>query len=189
MSIQNIFTTIAISIALIAYVPYIKDTLSGKTKPHAFSWTIWTVVSFLSFGIQLANNGGAGSLVNLLIGLLCTFIAIQGFVKGYTQIKAIDYLSIILSIVALILWIIVKQPTISVVLIILVDFFSFIPTIIKSWSNPQQETFVTWLLSIFRHIFTIASLSTISFLTAGYTIYALIINILFCALLLSRKTI
>lgn len=184
---KTLFAAIAIIIALIGYIPYVKDTISGKTKPHAFSWTIWSVISFISFGIQIANNGGTGSFINLIIGILCGFIALYGIKNGVKNIRFLDYLALTLSIIAIILWLVVKQPYISIVLVILIDFFSFIPTITKSWNKPFQETLSTWSLSIVRHIFAIASLTSLTFLTVGYPLYALTINILFCALLLSRR--
>lgn len=187
MTLQALLTIIAVSITFVAYVPYVKNTLSGKTKPHALTWSVWAIVSFISFGIQVTNNGGVGSLMNIFLGLLSIFVAIKGFQNGIENIRTIDYVSISISILALILWLLVDRDDISVILLILLSFFSFLPTIIKSWFSPYQETLLTWILNIIRQVITVFALSSINFLTAGYLIYTISINILFCTMIFIRR--
>ena len=52
---------ISVLIGFIGYVPYLRDTFIGKTKPHVFSWIIWAILEYTAFGIQIKEGAGAGS--------------------------------------------------------------------------------------------------------------------------------
>ena len=51
---------IASLLVFVGYAPYIKDTLKGKTKPHAYTWFIWAFVTLAVFFFQYNGGGGAG---------------------------------------------------------------------------------------------------------------------------------
>jgi len=40
-SIKIAFSSTAIVLTFVAFVPYIQSILVGVTKPHVFSWIIW----------------------------------------------------------------------------------------------------------------------------------------------------
>lgn len=56
---KEIFGTISVILAFIAYIPYIRSIILGNTKPHIFSWIIWSISIFIVFLTQIINEGGA----------------------------------------------------------------------------------------------------------------------------------
>jgi len=58
MDYKVILGTVAVVMALYSYVPYIKDIFAGKTKPHAFTWLIWGLLTSIAFFGQMADRGG-----------------------------------------------------------------------------------------------------------------------------------
>ena len=47
-------------IAIVSYIPYLKDVLKGKTKSHAFSWFVWAMLTGIGFAVQIFEHGGVG---------------------------------------------------------------------------------------------------------------------------------
>lgn len=186
---KQIATVIAIVIALIGYIPYFKDTISGKTKPHIISWFTWSLLSLITFGVQLLNNGGVGSYVNLFMGLVCLAIVILGIKNGTKNVTKVDIIAFVLAIIAIILWLIVKQPILSLILVVFIDIMSFFPTFRKSWNHPWDETFITWILNCVRSALSIYALASITLTTVLYPAYSLISCALFCILLLVRRKV
>ena len=178
---------ITIFLAFIGYIPYLRDTFSGKTKPHMVSWLLWTVVSFIAFGLQWSKGAGAGAYANFAMGIICLILFFQGLRSGTKNIRRADVISFVMAIIAIILWLVVKQPAWSIVLVVLIDIFSFVPTFIKSWNKPRQETLFTWILSVFRQFLVLLSLQSFNFVTALFPLYALTANILFCIELVVRR--
>jgi hypothetical protein len=183
----QIYAVISVVLAFVGYVPYLRDTFTGITKPHIVSWFTWALVSFIAFGLQLSDGAGAGAFTNFSMGVICLVVGIRGLQNGTKDIKKQDLIALGLAIISIILWLVVKQPVLSIILVVMIDLFSFVPTIIKSWEKPWQETLFTWLVGTVRHIFTIFSLANISIITILYPLYSLIINSLFCTLLIFRR--
>lgn len=186
---KSIVTIIAMLIALIGYIPYIKDCIKGTTKPHVITWFTWALVSFLAFGIQFFNQGGFGSFINLFMGIICTVIFILGLRNGTKDITKTDWIAFILAIIAIGLWLIVKQPLLSIILVVFIDIMSFLPTILKGWKKPYTETLITFAFSGIKNGLSIYALSSYSLVIVMYPAYALIANVFFVVMLLMRRKV
>ncbi|MFA5025570.1 MAG: hypothetical protein WC503_03635 [Candidatus Shapirobacteria bacterium] len=186
---KQVLGVLTVAMALIGYVPYLRDTFKGKTKPHVISWFLWTLVSFIAFGLQWSKGAGAGSYANFAMGVISLALFIKSLKNGTKNIKPVDFVSFVLAITAIVLWLVVNQPVWSIILVVVIDILSFIPTFIKSWYKPWQETLFTWILSIVRQGCIILSLQTINFVTILFPLYAFIANILFCTLLITRRKV
>lgn len=182
-----LFATLSVIIAFVGFIPYLRDTFAGKTKPHIFSWFLWSIVSFIASGMQFADGAGVGALTNFTMGIICFVIVLRSLKNGTKEISKMDVSSFIMAVIALILWLVVKQPIWSMVLIVLTDFLSFVPTIRKSWFKPEQETLLTWILSCVRNACTLLAMQNYTVVTLLYPGYSLFVNTLFCAMLILRK--
>ena len=67
--LKTTYSFVAILLTLIGYIPYIKDTIKGKTTPHAFTWFTFGLATIFTFGLQLSSGGGVGSFVTLVISI------------------------------------------------------------------------------------------------------------------------
>ncbi len=52
LNIKNVVGVVAIVLTFVAYTPYFLDLFKGKTKPHIFSWLIWTIVTSIIYALQ-----------------------------------------------------------------------------------------------------------------------------------------
>ena len=186
-NMKEILGYTSVLLAFIGYIPYLKDTLIGKTKPHLVSWFLWTLVSFIAFGLQWSKGAGAGSYANFAMGIICLILFLLSLKNGTKSIRIIDIIFFFIALVAIYLWLIVHQPIISIILITLIDLFSFIPTFIKSWYKPWEETLFTWIISIIRQGVILLSLSNINIVTALFPLYAMMINFIFCTMVIIQR--
>jgi hypothetical protein len=72
---KPIVGSIAVLLTFVGYIPYIIDTIKGKTKPHLYTWFVWGVITLAAFTLQLSAGAGVGALVTLAAGVVCLFIA------------------------------------------------------------------------------------------------------------------
>ena len=184
---KEAITIIGILLTLIAYIPYLINCYSGKTKPHLFSWFVWGCVATLAFALQVSDNAGPGSFVTLAAALICFIIILFGLKNGKKDIVKIDFICLILAFVSIILWLVIKQATLSVIIVCLIDVLGFIPTIRKSWYKPHKETAFTYGLNSFRHILSISALTNYTIVTLLYPLSWSITNGLFVIMLLIRR--
>lgn len=55
---KELLAAAAIALTFAMFVPYIRSIHQGRTKPHAFSWIIWSLGTLIVFFAQSAARGG-----------------------------------------------------------------------------------------------------------------------------------
>lgn len=184
---KAIFGILAIIISFIGYYPYIKDTISGKTKPHLFTWFIWGISTVVTYALQVVGGAGSGSWINLFVIFICALVFILGLRNGKRDITKIDIVFLAFSLLALFIWLVVNQPIWSIVLIVLVDMLSFIPTIRKSWNKPFSETLSLYQINTAKHGLSILALEKYTIVTWLYPLSWLFANAFFSTYLIIRR--
>ncbi len=185
---KNILGIVATILVFFGYIPYIRDIVKGKTKPHVYSWFLWGFLTLIAFALQLSDKAGSGAFVTLAAAIMCFVVIIFGFIyKSKVKIVKSDTIFLIFAIISLGLWLIAKQPVLSVILTVIIDLLGFAPTIRKSWNNPFSETLTFYYLNSIRFGLAIIALQKYSLLTALYPITWLMANILFALMLIIRR--
>ena len=157
-----VFGVIASIIGLLSYPLYFRDILKGLSKPHVFSWFIWFLLTGITFLIQLAEGGGAGSIVTGVESLCCFALAVLAYTKGEREITRSDWVCFALALVAIVLWQLADAPTFAVVMVIVADTLALIPTLRKSYIKPHQETASQYALSSLHWVIAIIALESLA---------------------------
>lgn len=186
--IKNVLGIIATFLVFIGYIPYIRDIVRGKTKPHIYSWFLWCFVTSIAFALQISDGAGTGAFVTLAAALMCLVVIIVGFVyKAKVEIKKIDTVFFLFAFVALGVWVLAKQPILSAILTVLIDLLGFAPTVRKSWNQPFTETLSFYYLNSLRFGLAVIALQKYSLITALYPISWLVANSIFALVLVVRQ--
>ena len=134
-------------ISAIAFVPYIISTVRGITRPNRATWMIWTVV-----GVLLASSyhysGATHTIwvaVSYILGPLVTFLFSMKYGEGGWG--KWDRWCIVGTALSLIFWWVSKSATIGLLASLTIEFFGSIPTIRKSYLEPEKEDKLAWVLS------------------------------------------
>lgn len=167
---------IAVFLSIIGHLPYITDILKGKTKPHIFTWIVWAVVTIIAFVGQWQKGGGAGAWTTAVTGLITILIAILAIRNGSKEITKADKISFTIALLSIIPWYFTKDPTISIIIITLIDVFAFFPTVRKTIHDPTSETLFTYALNIFRHGLSVLALANYNLATYLYPVALLLMN-------------
>lgn len=187
---KEIFGIFSLLVGVAAYAPYIRDVTQKKTRPHAFSWLIWALLALTAFGVQISNGAGAGSWL-MGLTLIATLLIFSLSLKlGTTKIVVLDWFCLVSSMVALLIWLVLDQPLVSVVLITLIDVVGgFIPTFRKSLERPDEETVSLYLLFAISLCLSILALSNYTLINMLYPLTLTLVNILMvCFLVTHRKS-
>lgn len=187
LEIKEIIGAITIILSVIAYAPYIKDTIQGKTKPHIYTWLIGGGVTFIIFLLQFLAGGGPGTWVTLTVSIFSLIIAALSARQADWDITKLDTIFLIAAIIALILWLIIDQPTISMLLLVGVGVLGFAPTIRKTWNRPETETLSTYLINTLRHGLSFLALSHYTLLTGLFPGIWTILNAVISIMIIFRR--
>ena len=187
LNIKTVTSVVAIVLTFVGYAPYFRDLVNGKTKPHLFSWFIWAIVTSIIYALQVSAGAGLGSLVTLVVAVISLCIFILGFKNGNKDVKKIDVVFLVLALISIPLWLIVKQPVLSIILLSTIDMLGFAPTVRKSWHAPYSETLSLYTITTFRHGLSIIALENYNIVTMLFPSTWVIANALFSIMLIVRR--
>ena len=185
-SIKIIIGLIAGIIGGLCFIPYIKDIFLFKTKPHMYTWLIWSLLQITSVIIMLNNGSGIGALPFAVGSLLCGFVFILSFKYGTKNVTLSDTVCLIGALIALFFYIFLKNPVASIILVCVIDLIGFIPTFRKSYVEPKTETSSTYIVSAFSSILAVIALTNYSLITMLYPI-TLVITDSTCWLIITLR--
>lgn len=184
---KEVFAVVGVIIAILSYIPYLKDTLSRKTKPHAFTWFVWSLMTVIAFFAQVSEGAGVGSAilgVTAVVSFVIFGIALR---YGRTNIAPIDWAFLAAAILALAVWFLTNDPVWSVILITFIDATAFGPTFRKAYIFPHSETLISFMLSGVKHALVLASLEIYTTSTVLYSFYLVLANVAFAGMLILRR--
>ena len=184
---KQIISSIAVILTFIGYVPYYRDILKGKTHPHIYSWSLWSLLTILLVALQIKGGAGSAMWVTAAAGLLCIGVVILGLKNGKKDITVSDKVVAILSLAAIGFWLLANQPTISLILVICADMLAFVPTIRKSWHQPHSETLSMYVMNTFRFFLALLAVETYTVLSTAWIVAWVIGNALFSIMLIYRR--
>jgi hypothetical protein len=187
MDYKIVLGILATAMTIWAHIPYFKETLKGKNKPHIFTWIIWTLLTFIATAAQIVGGAGPGAWVTFVTGLICVAITLAALKHGEKRITRSDWIIFIASLSAIPLWLLTSDPLLSVILVTAIDISAVYPTFRKSWIKPFEENTYMYGFNIPRHIFSIAAIQTISPVTAIYPAGLLVMNIVMYFMLKTRR--
>ncbi len=187
MTLKDCLAILAIILTFVGYANYFRDLFRGATRPHIFSWLIWSIVTALIFALQWSEGAGLGAWVTFSLALICFAIFLIGIKNGHKTIKTIDVAFLILALLAIPLWLTSNQPVLSIILLSAIDMLGFAPTIRKSWNAPFSETLSLYVVTTFRHGLSLLALEKYNVVTMLFPATWVIANAAFAVMLIQRR--
>ena len=186
-STQFILGASASILGFIGYFFYIRDMVRGKTKPHVFSWFLWGLSTGIAFLAQIVKGGGAGAWVTGLTAFMCLGIAVGALRNGTKNITHSDWVCLAGGMVGIALWRLTGDPLATVIIIMITDIISTLPTFRKAYYKPYEETVSTYVLSAVKFIPAIAALGAFNLTTVLYPTSLILMNGSFVVMLVMRR--
>lgn len=184
---KELIGIIGIALVVIAYAPYIFDIIRNKAKPHPFSWLIWTITSVSMFILQTLHGSGSGAYPLGVVSVFALTIAILAFYKSKVVITKSDIVCLVLALIGIIFWLVVRQPLVSVVLLLLVDLVGFAPTLRKGWRAPYEDSISLWGINFFRQFSSILAIQKYNPITLMTPLAWMILSASLCIVLIVRR--
>ncbi len=172
--------------SLMGFIPYIITICQGKTKPNRVSWSIWA-----SLGIILAiSNYDANAQETMWLLISYAFcqlvIAILSFKYGKGNWNTFDQTCLLGAGVSMLLWQLFDSPAIAIFICISIDSLGALPTIRKSYFQPETEDFFSWIMFWIAGTFNVLALDKLSII-AAQPIYLFSFNSIVTSLLILHK--
>ncbi|MBA3678861.1 hypothetical protein H0W80_01530 [Candidatus Saccharibacteria bacterium] len=152
----------------IAAIPYIIDIVRKKARPERASWFIWLVLAVIAFSTQFAEGATWSLIITAVDSIAVLIIFLLSIKYGEGRITRRDKIGLAVAGIGLVLWFITRHAVIALLFIVAVDASGVVLTLIKTYQEPDSETYTMWLLVAFA---AIMSLLSVSIYTVGILIY------------------
>lgn len=172
---------------VVAFTPYLRNVLRGKTKPHTFSWLLWTALNILNFAAQLSDHAGPGAWITGGAAVLSCSVFVLSIPFGEKDIRKIDWICLSVGIFAIASWPITHGPHLSVIVAVFINVMAYIPTIRKSYLRPYEETLTPYLVGLFRWIISLVTVNETTVVTSLWAATGALLSGTFVIMVLLRR--
>ncbi len=162
---------------------YLVDTIKGKNKPNRVTWFLWALAPLIAFSAELEKGVGLTALMTFMAGFNPLMILLASFVnkQSYWQLNKMDYVYGSISVFAIIIWKITGEGNLAILFAILADAFASIPTVIKSYHQPETESSSIYLFAMMNSGIALLTIKDWNFAHYGFPAYIFLL----CALVYS----
>lgn len=181
--INENFMYFGIVLNSIGMISYIIDTVKGRVKPNRVTFFLWGLAPMIAFASEITQGVGLQSLLTFSVGFWPILTLIASFLnkKSYWKITKFDMACGALSLIGLILWLVTKIGNIAIIFSILADLFAALPTIKKSYDNPETETIWPYFSAVIMTLITLLTIKKWDLPHYAFPVYILIVNIILTA--------
>ena len=168
---------------------YLRDIFSGKIKPHVYTWLIWSITQGVALLGLLYGKGGWGGLALSISTLFVFIIFLVSLKYGTRNITKFDTITLIIALLAIIVWFQIHNPLLAVIMVSAIDFLGYIPSFRKTFYEPWTEAVFPWAIFFFANLFIIFSLSEYNLLTLTYLVTIETANLILIGICLTRREV
>tara|TARA_R110002074_G_scaffold145034_2_gene293539 strand:+ start:176242 stop:176850 length:609 start_codon:yes stop_codon:yes gene_type:complete len=163
MILKELLSLLAIALTFVAFVPYIRSILNRQTRPHVFSWCIWSTTTLIIFFAQLDDGAGVGAWPTAVSACITGFVAYLAYKnKADASITKIDVLFFLAALSSLPFWYLSSNPLSAVIILTIIDTLGFAPTFRKTYVRPFEEGRSFFALIAIRNAVAIMALEHFS---------------------------
>ena len=169
--------TLAVLLSTFAFLPYAIDTIKGHTQPQRASWLIWSVLSTISLGSQIAE-GATQSLAFAAIqvfGTIAIFTLSIWKGKG-TFLRGPDAIILLIASYGVVLWMVTQNSIYALTIAISISLLGGICTVRKAYNDPDSETLCKWAINVAASLCAIVAVGGIFPALLAYPVYLLVLN-------------
>jgi hypothetical protein len=146
------------------------------TRPNRVTWFVWTIVG----AMLLASYRAAGATSTLWVPaalVVGTFsIALLSLKFGQGGWRPVDVVCCIGAAVGFLLWRFLASPEAALFSMIGTDFVGLVPTLVKSYREPQGEHRLAWSIAWAGSLLNVCAIGTWEMAVASYPLYLFVGN-------------
>jgi len=164
---------------------YLIDTIKGKVQPNKVSWLLWSIAPLIAFFAMIKQGVGPVAWATFIVGFIPFVIFFASFInkKAKWEIGKLDIICGVLSVLGLILWLVTKVGNIAILFSIVADALAAIPTIVKSYKEPETEKHLVFSLGVINAGIALLVITEWNFQNWSFPLYLLILNFIIAVLI------
>lgn len=187
MDIKVLFGAISAIVSFVSLIPYVLTMVRGHTRPHLFTWIVWTILTSIIFIIQWHGGAGPAAWSSGVIAFTSMCIMSYAIFAGEKKGSFFDWATFLISLACIPLWLLTKDPTFAAVFVTSIDVLAFWPTVSKSWREPHSENLLYYFAWLVKYPTAVFAVEVTSAANLVYPVTWSLVGLLFVTLLITRR--
>jgi hypothetical protein len=151
--------------------------MNGSVRPRVASWATWSLVTGIATIAALSQHTYTSALLTGIATCIELSVLVMALRKGDYNYTWVDGASQAISLFSIVAWLLSKDATFAIIFNIAADLFGAVPTLYHSWLSPHDEAWQPFMLSSIGAGISFAAVGTISFVTAGFPAYLMLVGV------------
>jgi hypothetical protein len=173
-NIQLMIGYVAGALALLQVVPYLLSILRGHAKPERATYAIWSTINLLASISYIAVGARTTVWVSLAYTLSAILVFALSFKFGMGGLNKFDLFCLVMAGAGIIVWLLTKDPALSLYYYIGIKLIGFLPTLKKAYKWPKTENALSWIMSAAASLLNLLAITSWTPQIALYPIYGAI---------------
>jgi len=180
---------IGAAIQLVGILSYTRTTLQGITRPNRVTWLMWSIAPLVAAAAAFASGVTWAAVPVFMSGFAPLLVFLASFVNrnSFWKLTAFDYLCGLLSLFALVLWWLTKNPNLAIVFAMAGDGSAAVPTLVKGWTHSETETLAPFATGIVNAISSFFAIRVWNFASYAFPVYLTVLNVLLVFIISWRR--
>ncbi|HSX28122.1 MAG TPA: hypothetical protein VLF60_01590 [Candidatus Saccharimonadales bacterium] len=153
---RNVLLMVGSGLPTLSTIVYIISVVQGKTKPHRTTYTLFVLITSLTFASLLASHDRSGIWLAGVSVLQTLAICGLAFKWGMGGKDPFDVLCVLLCVGGIAVWLATGESLIGLLAAIVADFLALLPALRKMWRHPYTEIWTFYALD------TVAALAIVA---------------------------
>ena len=151
----------AISTVLAVYcvIPYVVSIVRGQTKPHQFTWLIFTIMNGIVMTSQFLAGARASVIISVIFFVSSGLEFVLSLKYGVRDSSKYDRMLLGAALLTIVLWLLTRNNALAIWLTVLIDVFATTLLVLKIKKHPGSEPFWLWCIATIAFVFTCLSLA------------------------------
>ncbi|HSW98209.1 MAG TPA: hypothetical protein VLF71_00030 [Candidatus Saccharimonadales bacterium] len=146
-------------LAVYCVIPYVLSIIRGQTKPHQFTWLIFTIMNGIVMVSQFLEGARASVVISVIFFLSSGLELGLSFKYGVRNSSKYDRLLLGAALLTIIAWLLTRNNALAIWLTVLIDVFATTMLVLKIKKHPGSEPFWLWFIATMAFVFTCLSLA------------------------------
>jgi hypothetical protein len=157
-------------------VPYVRDTVSGATRPHRGTWLIWGVLAVVACVSQRADGASWSLALTGSQAVLTALVFVLAIRHGEGGLTRIDLSLMSVASAGVVGWLITHDPVIAVACVIVADVAAAAMMTPKAYRDPHSETLTMFALASVAGALAAGAVGTPDVSLLVYPAYYCVVN-------------
>lgn len=137
---------------------YIRSIISGETRPHQLSLTIFAVMNGIVTLSQLWEGGGWSVMLSATYFVTSVIGMVLSFRYGVRDTSVHDRWLFVLTLATIVVWVLTRSNATAIWLTVLIDVAATLMIVLKLRVAPDSEALFPWVTALAAYVFSCLSL-------------------------------